>query len=394
MSFYIPTAATGNGRSLVTVGRSGELMGFFYPRIDFAQNIREGMHGMRIGDTFCWCFEDCWRVAQSFERGSDLLITRLAHRDLDLSVELADILPPGEGALMRRVTVTCGANVPPVQFMHYFRLAVGDTSARNGVQALESENTVVQHYRDIALAVTATQPFVTTCSSVRPGVESVAKQAMRAGQLGGIRQAIGRVDFAIGFEPVAVGRWSTTIVLAGGTSPEDAIGSAHELVRLPFESAVEAADQRASRHLQAAGPCTVPELTDAFERAVLTLHNLYDETTGTFIAAPEFDPGYELSGGYGYCWPRDAAVCALAMQQIGGTEKAERFFRWAARTQLPTGHWYQRYWTDGSPASAWCVRPGEIQLDQTCALLHAAGQFARRLGPAATSFVRSFGPTA
>jgi GH15 family glucan-1,4-alpha-glucosidase len=128
---------------------------------------------------------------------------------------------------------------------------------------------------------------------------------------------------------------------------------------------------------------------------------LYDENEGTFIAAPEFDPGFVYSGGYGYCWPRDAAVCSLAMARAGFPELAERTFDWAARTQLQSGHWYQRYWTDGHPGPSWCVRDHEIQLDQTCSMLHAAGRFARLfrheqvLGASEHGqFVRRWRPTA
>ena len=100
MSFFIPTAATGNGRILATVGRAGELMGFFYPRLDYAQNVREGMPAVRLSgagyDRFCWCFEDMWRVAQSFERSSNVLVTRWAHREVDVTFELLDVTLPGE----------------------------------------------------------------------------------------------------------------------------------------------------------------------------------------------------------------------------------------------------------------------------------------------------------
>ena len=39
MPVYQPSAIVGNSRVLVTVGLHGELMGFFYPHIDFAQNL-------------------------------------------------------------------------------------------------------------------------------------------------------------------------------------------------------------------------------------------------------------------------------------------------------------------------------------------------------------------
>lgn len=387
MAFFLPTAAAGNGLALGTFGRAGEIMGFFYPRIDFAQNVREGMPAVRLAaervdQPFLWCFEDCWRVAQSFEPASNVLITRLSHRDHDLTVELTDVFPPGERALMRRVVMTRSPSAAPAQFMHYFRFVLGDVTFRNAVQAYTNPNVVVQHFRDVCIAVAATEPFAAQCSSVRPGEESPTKQAMRAGHLGTSPQAIGRVDFAVGFEPVKASRWEAVMVLAGGATREEAMASAIRLAGTGFGEAVRAANDRVTALLTAAGSCPASELAEAYERAVISLHDLYDEAEGTFIAAPEFDPGYELSGGYGYCWPRDAVVCALAAHRIGRTDMTRRFFDWASRTQLPNGHWYQRYWTDGSPAPSWCVLADRIQLDQTCAMVHAAGVFARELSGA------------
>lgn len=399
MSFFIPTAATGNGLSLATFGRSGELMGFFYPRIDFAQNVREGMWGLRFPnrleqEAFLWCFEHCWQVSQAFEPSTNILVTRLTHREMDLAIEITDVLPPGEHGLLRRIVMRKGETVGPVQFVHYFRLSVGDMPERNGVVVLPLKNTVVQQFRDIAIAVSGSEPLVSSCHTVHPGQESPTKAAMRGGHFGTTGRAIGRADFCVAFPPVAGGQWQATLCVAGGHSRAAAVERAKRILDLDFAEVLSAARARSSEQLQAAGPCTVLELTDAFERAVISLHDLFDVQTGTFIAAPEFDPGYELSGGYGYCWPRDAAVCALTMQRIGYPSLARRFFEWTAGTQLPNGHWYQRYWTDGSEAPSWCVHEDEIQLDQTCALVHAAGQFARRLGGAARGFIESYRPTA
>lgn len=399
MSFFIPTAATGNGLSLATFGRSGELMGFFYPRIDYAQNIREGMWGLRFPqrpqhEAFIWCFEHCWRTSQSFANSSNVLVTRLDHQHLELVVEITDVLPPGEQGLLRRIQIRKGDSVGPVQFVHYFRMAVGDLPERNGVVALPEHNAVVQHCRDVAIAVSAGEPITSSCSSFKPGEESPTKRAMVGGHFGSNGRAIGRADFAVAFSPIERPHWQALLAVAGGPRIGAAIETVKRLVGLSFDSVVQNADARVVEALAEAGPCTVHELDSAYERAVISLHDLYDDATGTFVAAPEFDPGYELSGGYGYCWPRDAAVCALTMQRIGHAGRARRFFEWSARTQLPTGHWYQRYWTDGSEAPSWCVHADEIQLDQTCAIIQAAGLFARRLSGGASSFVQSYRPTA
>jgi GH15 family glucan-1,4-alpha-glucosidase len=399
MNFFIPTAAAGNGYSLATFGRAGEIMGFFYPRIDYAQNIREALPAVRVtypdgNFHFIWFFQDCWKVDQAFETSSNVLKTILTHRDLKLRVELTDVIPPKERALVRHILIDKGPFVSTVQFMHYFKLVVGDEVTRNGVVVHTEENTVVQHLRDIAIAVSGSDRLLARCGSYPEHGESDTKAAMEAGELDHFHQSIGRVDFGIGFEPTDRSRFEATIAMTGSSSPAMAIASARRLVSSDIQVHIQAADGRCNETLNSAGSCQIPDLAAMFDRAVLSLCDLFDLNTGAFVAAPEFDPGYQLSGGYGYCWPRDAAVCALAMHHIGQTEHASRFFEWSARTQLDTGHWYQRSWLDGSPAPSWCVRSDKIQLDQTCAVLHAAGVFARELGEQGSSFVEGFKPVA
>jgi GH15 family glucan-1,4-alpha-glucosidase len=284
-------------------------------------------------------------------------------------------------------------------------MELGDVKYRNAVQSFPRENIIIQHYRDIMIGVSATRPFTGHCQSCGGDGESPTKHAMRTGHFGWSHQSIGIVDFALAFQPVTGGRWETTLVMAGGATHADVRRSVHELLAIPFEEALLEANNRVAAELRCEDITHVPEFTEPFERAVISLNDLYDENEGTFIAAAEFDPSFQWSGGYGYCWPRDAVICALALQALGDTVKGERFFAWAERTQLDSGHWYQRSWTDGSPGPSWCVLDHEIQLDQTCAMVHAAGLFARRLagtrsggtaagglGETARTFVERFRP--
>ena len=55
---------------------------------------------------------------------------------------------------------------------------------------------------------------------------------------------------------------------------------------------------------QATAPALAPDLTEAYDRCLLTLDLMIDPDLGSMIVAPEFDPEYRRSGGYGYCWPR------------------------------------------------------------------------------------------
>ena len=391
---FLPTAATGNSLSLATFGAAGEIMAFFYPHLDFAQNIREGMHGIYLhepgGGRFLWCFADAFERSQAFLPDSNVLVTRLRHRKYDLTVETTDLLPPGEQALVRRIAVTRGPGAPRVTVMQYLNLSLGDVDRRNAVHFLPRFRTVVQQFRDITLALAADREFSLSVGTVQPGGGSGTKAAVESGRLGGGDQCMGDVDFAVAFAGDDQPREEVMLVLAGARRRPQASENARRLAAIPFEQHVERANERCRSILSQATACRVPELSESYKRAVLVLHDLFDEQEGTFIAAPEFDPYYAYSGGYGYCWPRDAAVSAMTAARLGFAPMAEAFFDWCIKTQLDDGHWFQRYWTNGNEAPSWCVREHEIQLDQTCAVLHAAALLADTLGDRREEFVRRF----
>ena len=89
---------------------------------------------------------------------------------------------------------------------------------------------------------------------------------MRAGHFNSVAQAIGRVDFAIGFEPIRAPRWQTTLVLAGASTHAAAMTLAKRLTGVGYEDAVQSADKRGADELDDAGVCPLPELADAFDQ--------------------------------------------------------------------------------------------------------------------------------
>ena len=399
MNVFLPTCGTGNSLVLATFGAAGEIMGFFYPHLDFAQNVREGMYGIHLHDDsehpFLWCFADCFERSQSLRSGSNILVTTLRHRELELGLEITDVLPPGEHALVRRIKLTRGPNLPGATFMQYFNLAVGDGAARNAVHYVPESDSVVQHFRDICLAVAVDREFSFQAGSITAEGGSATKETMVTGHLDGPRQAMGNVDFAVAVSAPAGRPLEATLVLAGAGRLHQAAADARRLAQVPFEQHEQAAAERCRSILARATKCHQADLAEAYSRAVLVLQDLYDSENRTFIAAPEFDPGYRYSGGYGYCWPRDAAVSGLVGARIGFADRAEAFFDWAARCQLADGHWFQRYWADGTEAPSWCVQHNELQLDQTCAMLHAAAALADLLTDRErVNFIKRFGESA
>jgi glucan 1,4-alpha-glucosidase len=135
----------------------------------------------------------------------------------------------------------------------------------------------------------------------------------------------------------------------------------------------------------------IPDDTPRTElvRSDLRVLDLLKGPQGAHVAAPEFDPFYANSGGYGYVWFRDDANVARRLLVAGddlGVDPEIAFAdvaRFYCETQLPDGTWPHRVWaTDGSLAPGWAnanvergTASGEYQADQTA----SAAAFLARL---------------
>ncbi len=396
---FLPTAAFGNSRFLMTVGRSGEVMGLFYPHIDHAQNVRECLFGVYFADSpegrFAWSWDDMWRIEQGFSNNGDtefassILRTVLSNPRTGLVVELVDLVPADAPAWVRQVSVSGGHG--RLKVCQYFQLNLGDVARGNAVHVYPDERQCIQRYRETTFCITADRGFEHQCGKLAGDLSSRTKWDMTHGHLSGQEMDIGQVDLAIAF-PLDFGdprspegrklsshtERITMVVAAGGNEPE-ARDRARQVLSTSFPELCEGVAHGARSWLVRGPQTRDAELRTPLQRSLLVLRDLVDEGTGAMLAAPEFDPMYELSGGYGYCWPRDAAEGALALAEAGYVDTAERVLRWCAGTQLETGHWYQRYWTTGLPASAWCVYPDFYQLDQTAATVDAMCRLAPML---------------
>ncbi len=114
-------------------------------------------------------------------------------------------------------------------------------------------------------------------------------------------------------------------------------------------------------------------------RTDLRVVDLLQAPSGGRIAAPEFDPFFANSGGYGYVWFRDDAAVALHLLAacdhlgIATADEFRQNARFHCETQLSDGTWPHRVWaTDGSLAPGWAnanvernEQSREYQADQT-----------------------------
>ncbi|HEX2948621.1 MAG TPA: glycoside hydrolase family 15 protein [Armatimonadota bacterium] len=387
MPVFQPNAILGNSRSLVTLGGAGEIMTFFYPHIDFPQNIQEGMPAVYLGSPgqghLTWTFDDVWQKRQSYVPRRNILVTELHHVTAGLTLTITDFIHPRRDVFVRRFTLknNSGHDQKGV-LMQYLALRLGEMARRNSARRLDNEHAIVQYWRHICFAMGG-DPFDATQIGKAGGLSgNSAKNDMQDGYLSNQREELGDVDtaYAWNFWLRPGEEFHRLFLISAATNEASALSQLSRAYQQGFDELYELTDRWWSAWLSSAAPVELDQqLTETYYRSLLATRLLYDERYGSFLAAPEFDPLFERCGGYGFVWPRDAAEVVLALEEAGLPNMVERFFEWARSTQRPEGYWEQRYWISGERGPGWCSFLDSIQIDQTGSIVYALGTHADRL---------------
>jgi len=388
MPVYQPSAIVGNSRVLVTVGPHAELMTFFYPHIDFAQNLHEGMPAVYFpaagtSGRLIWTFDPSWEASQRYVGHTNILETQLSHTPMGLALHITDFVHPSEPLFLRRFQAhNPTSRMLRAKLFQYLDLQLGEVEHKNAVHFHPERNVAAAYWRNICFAIGGSLFDEYGCGRAGPSSPTSAKRQMEQGTLNRQTEEIGNIDLALGWElNLGPGEWAgRELIIAADSSELAAVERAAAAVNLGWEALLGWAHSRWEDHIARSAPPHIEgDLAEAYYRCLLALDLLADPGLGSILAAPEFDPFFERSGGYGYCWPRDAVEVCLALQAAGYPEYLDRFLSWARRTQRPEGYWEQRYWLSGQRGPAWCTKEDSLQIDQTASVLFAMGRHARAL---------------
>ena len=337
-----------------------------WPHLDYPQHLRGTR--LAVGNTppraaSRWLDAPGWRHQQEYVRGTNVLCTRSRHGRGGIDVEQRAVAIDDALVVGARVTGAAGKRI-----IWEVSLQVGGQPLANALSYDPDRDVLLDYFRDHALAIGAS-----------PAPLEVRGWAVGAGGTGVSRP--GGTPFAVVGTvagqlelPVAEGE-VVLLVLALGTSAdvvERLLELRHRLqgqVGWPAEFAPPPL-AGATRAVVVDGldlPDTLrPAAADAYARSILSIAQLTDRS-GALLAGPPVDEAYLGSGGYAYCWPRDGAFIAHALDVAGERGASRAFFEWILPLQPDTGVWKQRYFADGRLAPSWA----DHQLDETGAVLWA-----------------------
>ena len=355
---FRPAALIGNSSLLVTISERGELERIFWPNVDHGQHLGELRIGLERDAETLWLDDEPCSWEQTYLGDSSVLRTSAEIRGA--TIEVTDLVTPAEPVLARGIRSSAAERL-------VVRIAPRlDGDERSGAGYVDpGSGALVFYLRDVALAVELVAPDTAVTlresNGREPAQDIVVHRAPVEGSITGVLDRDALLLVAFGATPdEAIARLRRPAAVGSDVLESERIAYDRETVALAAPSADDA-------------------VTTLYARSLLVLEQLTDRQTGATIAAPEFDPSFEQSGGYGFVWPRDLGYVVLSFLAARRGDLAVPALRWLAREQAPEGLWLQRYWTDGSLAPSW----GLHQLDETGMVVFAYEAAWRELGDAA-----------
>ncbi|OHA81494.1 MAG: hypothetical protein A2675_03420 [Candidatus Yonathbacteria bacterium RIFCSPHIGHO2_01_FULL_51_10] len=355
----------GNGNIMACLDKNAEVRDFYYPYIGLENHIG-GHNTHRVGlwteGKLAWLHDPTWNVTVNCENGALMGNTQCENKTLGLDLALYDVVYNEKNVLLRHAVIynkSPNRRTVKMFFGHEFEIYEshsGDTAY------YDPRNKTVIHYngRRVFLAngvTSAGSSFseYTTGIFHIEGKEGSYKDA-EDGQLSKNPIEHGPTDSVLGFsfELEPEGQADVYYWLAAGKSIEEV----HELNTYVLGKSPEHL-MRTTRDFWRAWSTKQnfnfygldDNIVSLFKKSLFTVR-VHADNHGSIIASGDSDV---LNGRdtYAYMWPRDASYAALAMDLVGDSNVALRFFQFCNTAITSDGYFMHKYRPDGSLGSSW-----------------------------------------
>ncbi|MBP1910628.1 glycoside hydrolase family 15 protein [Methanolobus bombayensis] len=386
-----PNSILGNEKLLVTMGKKAEIFGFYYPRRDFAQHVEESQACIYDGKELIWSNAREWTSEQKYIENTNIVSTELKHSN-GLKMDILDFIHPELPVLVRKYRISSQRKFNG-KFFYYSNLQVGEMKKKNSAFCDHDSGLLAQYWKSYYVGISSAPIFKEW--QIGKAMDTIwwtnAKLDMEDGGLQKNNEDIGNLNCAVGWDlNIDVSKPAEFTVFIGAASRRPTLyRKMRQVQKENFDDIYDETQEKWVKWLSRKELLELPDyigfekfkqdLQMAFDRSLLTLSILNDPGRGSFVASPEFDHEFEMSGGYGYCWNRDSAEIVTSLLKAGYPEYCSRFFKWCKATQMHDGSWFQRYWLDGNKAPSWGNFSFSTQIDETGSTIFSMDRYYRTL---------------
>lgn len=365
---YFNDAIIGNGKILASFSSKGELLRFFYPNIDFMQDIDEFKVGLISDTSNTFYLEDDINneYNQYFTENTNILNTQIYNKYFKLNTLQTDFISMSKNLLVKQYKIENKSDfVQNIKFLIYSKIL---KSINHYTSGYFTDNTLVQYNHDYALAI-----FSDKENNVLSYQINNAEEAFKTGKLDAIDYIGMSNDSSIMYDLGKIKPNSSKTITIYMYMNDNIKQTMQEVQKIKSEYAdeeLEKVEKYWQNYVDSHKTMQIKDskIDEIYTRTILTFPLLCNKITGGISAGAEVDENMNKCGRYAYCWPRDSAFISEALDICNMQEEATRFFNiFAYKTQLENGMWEQRYYTDGTLAPCW-----GYQIDETASVICGA----------------------
>ena len=372
MEKYYNEAIIGNQNIVVSYTKNGEIQRIFYPNRDYKQMVDFFHIGLKINDSgIVYLHQDINNTYnQYYEEGTNILNTEILNTYFNLRVIQTDYVAIKENIIVKKYkfmnenTIDLNLNLIAHSSLN--------SNSNNRVSGLCKNDTLVQYNHEYVMCTFSKEKLLS--SQINNTKANIYEGKIWDKDYVGMSHD-SSISYDLGvLKPQEIREFELYIYIEDNKNGLDSLEKTVERIRkLDFRTEYESVKKYWKKYvkdhngieLELAETPKNRKIKEIYTRTILLYSLLANSETGGISAAVEVDEEFIHSGGYNYCWPRDAVFITHAMDILKMKKEVDKFYKcFCKNTQSRNGMWEQRFFTDGRLAPCW-----GYQIDETASVV-------------------------
>lgn len=369
---YFNDAIIGNKDMTISFSKNGELLRLFNQAPDYKQFFEFFHAGVQINDSaLIYLHNDINNTFRQFYiEGTNVLTTEIVNTYFNLKITQIDFAMVKENVLVRRYHFVNNNTIDlNLKFLTYSKLF---TNINNDACGFVKNDALLQYTHDY-----------TVCTFAKEKISSYqinnAAETIMSGVVSG-KDYIGMspdssIEYDLGVLKPGEEKIFNLYIHVSDNSEKNLLNDLDQEIeryrKIDLKKELDDTKKYWRKYLKDHSKIEFKAegtLKKIYDRTILLFPLLINEQTGGISAGVESDEYKTKCGRYSYCWPRDGAFITEALDEIGMTKEAEKFYKvFCKMTQSRNGGWEQRFYTDGRLAPCW-----GYQIDETASVVFGA----------------------
>ena len=369
---YFNDGVIGNNKIKASFTKTGEMIRLLYGGADYKQFLDFFHTGVKINDSaLIYLHNDINNLySQEYIEKTNILRTEIFNTYFKTRITQIDFVPIEENILVKKYVIKNENNIDlNINFLIYSKIL---TNLNNDTAGFVKNNALIQYNHDFSVCTFSKQNLLSK-------QVNGANNTISSGVISGKDYVGMSSDSAISYdlENIKPGEEKELIIfiLVNKNKEKDIlIKLDDELNRIKNlnvnnleENTINFWRNYVKEHdkLKINNKELSEKIKQIYNRTILLFPLLINEKTGGISAGIEVDESRTKCGRYSYCWPRDAVFITEALDIVGMSDEANKFYSiFCKMTQSKNGMWEQRFFTDGRLAPCW-----GYQIDETASVI-------------------------